>query len=154
MYDLPGIDEPTPSITYDLTREDGTRAEPVWVNRVLLAALIRITSVDDSVVVLNWQHPACRCRPHRIRDEKPPDEMWPTEIHPDHDYCIRLTEDFRDGTLDIPGSRASASSAKNCSRPEPIWRAATPPCSCPDYAAWHKLLTGRTCGQRDWEVAR
>jgi Protein of unknown function (DUF2716) len=102
MYDLPGIDEPTPSITYDLTCEDGTRAEPVWVNRVLLAALTRITSVDDSVVVLNWQHPAYRCRPHRIRDEKPPDEMWPTEIHPDHDYCIWLTEDFRDGTFGHP----------------------------------------------------
>jgi hypothetical protein len=29
VHDLPGIDEPTPSITYDLTYEDGTRAEPV-----------------------------------------------------------------------------------------------------------------------------
>lgn len=37
MYGLPGIDEPTPSIAYDLTYEDGTRAEPVWVNRTLLS---------------------------------------------------------------------------------------------------------------------
>jgi Protein of unknown function (DUF2716) len=57
MYDLPGIDEPIPSTTYRLAYEDGIRAEPVWVNRVLLAALFRITSVDDSVVVLNGQPP-------------------------------------------------------------------------------------------------
>jgi hypothetical protein len=102
MYDLPGIDEPTPSITYDLTYDDATRAEPVWVNRVLLAALRHITSVDDSAIVLNWQHQTYRCRPHRIRDDEPPHEMWPTEIHPDHDYYIWLTEDFRNGTFGHP----------------------------------------------------
>jgi hypothetical protein len=57
MYDLPGIDEPTPSTTYSLTYEDGTRAEPVWGNRVLLAALRRISRVDDSVVVLKRPGP-------------------------------------------------------------------------------------------------
>lgn len=102
MYDLPGIDEPTPSITYDLTYDDGTRAEPVWVNRVLLAALRCVVSVDDSAVVLNWKHQTYRCRPHRIRDEEPPDETWPTAIHPDHDYYIWLTEDFRNGTFGHP----------------------------------------------------
>lgn len=102
MYDLPGIDEPTPSITYSLTYEDGTRAEPVWVNRAILAALRRVTSVDDSVVVLDWQHPTYRCRPHKVQDEEPPDELWPTEIYPNGDYYIWLAEDFRYGTFGHP----------------------------------------------------
>jgi Protein of unknown function (DUF2716) len=72
IQDLPGIDEPTPSITYDLRYEDGTRAEPVWVNRALLAAVRHVTSADESVLVLDWQHPTYRCRPHRVRDEEPP----------------------------------------------------------------------------------
>jgi hypothetical protein len=70
--DFPGIDEPTPSITYDLVYEDGTRVEPVWVERTLLAALRRVTGVDESVVVLNWQHLTYRCRPHRVRDADHP----------------------------------------------------------------------------------
>jgi hypothetical protein len=49
----PGIDEPTPSITYSLAYEDGSSVEPVWVNRTLLEALRSITCVDDTVVVLN-----------------------------------------------------------------------------------------------------
>ncbi|MBR7839163.1 DUF2716 domain-containing protein [Actinospica durhamensis] len=102
LYDVPGIDEPTPSITYDLTYEDGTRVEPVWVNRVVLAALRRVTGVDDSVVVLDWRHQGYRCRPHRIRDKEPPHETWPIEIHPDHDYYVWLAEDFRFGTFGHP----------------------------------------------------
>lgn len=97
-----GIDEPTPSITYDLTYEEGTRAASVWVNRLILAALRRVTAIDDSVVVLNWHHSTYRCRPHRIRDEESPHETWPTEIHPDHDYYIWLAEDFRNGTFGHP----------------------------------------------------
>lgn len=102
LYELPGIDESTPSITYDLCYEDGTPAEPVWVNRTLLAALRLVTHVDDSVVVLDWHHSAYRCRPHRVRDEEPPDEMWPTQIYPDGDYCIWLAEDLRYGTFGHP----------------------------------------------------
>jgi len=102
IYDLPGIDEPTPSITYNLRYEDGTRAEPVWVNRALLAALRRVTSADESVLVLDWQHPTYRCRPHRVRDEEPPDELWPIEIYPDGDYYIWLAEDLRFGTFGHP----------------------------------------------------
>lgn len=102
MYELPGIAEPTPSITYSLTYEDGTRAEPVWVNRVLLAALRQVTNIDDSVLVLDWQHSTHRCRPHHIRDDQAPDEMWPTEFYPNGDYHIWLAEDFRYGTFGHP----------------------------------------------------
>lgn len=102
MYELPGIAEPTPSITYGLTYEDGTRTEPVWINRTLLAALRRVTKIDDSVLVLDWQHPTYWCRPHHVRDEEAPDEMWPTEIYPDGDYNIWLAEDLRYGTFGHP----------------------------------------------------
>ena len=102
LHKFPGIDEPTPSITHSLTYEDGTRAEPVWINRVLLAALRRVTGLEDSVVVLNWHHQTYRCRPHRVRDEEPPHEAWPTEVHPDHDYYIWLAEDLRYGTFGHP----------------------------------------------------
>jgi hypothetical protein len=71
----------------------------VWVNRVLLAALRRVTGVEESVVVLDWHHQTYRCLPHRIRDEEAPDEMWPTGIYPDHDYYIWLAEDLRYGTF-------------------------------------------------------
>ncbi len=102
MHELPGIDEPAPSIAYSLVHEDGTRAEPVWVNRALLTALRRVTSVDDSVVVMNWQHTTYRCRPHKIRDEDPPDQMWPTQIYPDGDHYIWLAEDLQYGTFGHP----------------------------------------------------
>ena len=102
MYDLPGIDEPAPSITYALTYEDGARAEPVWVNRTLLAALRLVTSIDDTVVVLDWQHTTYRCRPHRVRDDEAPDVTWPIEFYPDGDYYAWLAEDFRYGTFGHP----------------------------------------------------
>ncbi|WP_034272392.1 DUF2716 domain-containing protein [Actinospica robiniae] len=102
MHELPGINEPTPSITYDLVYEDATRVEPVWVNRTLLTALRRVTGIDDSVVVLNWHHQTYRCRPHRVRDEEPVDDTWPTEIYPDYDYYIWLAEDMRYGTFGHP----------------------------------------------------
>jgi hypothetical protein len=101
-YELPGIDEPTPSTTYSLKYEGGTRAEAVWVNRTVLAGLRRVTGIDDSVVVLDWQHQTYRCRPHRVRDEEPPHEMWPTEIYPDGDYYIWLAEDMRYGAFGHP----------------------------------------------------
>jgi len=87
---------------YSLAYGDGTCAEPVWVNRTLLAALRRVTSIDDSVVVLNWQHQAYRCRPHRVRGAEPPDETWPTEFYPSGDYYIWLADDFRYGTFGHP----------------------------------------------------
>lgn len=102
LYDLPGIAEPTPSITYDLVYDDGTRAEPVWVNRTLLTALRRVTGTDESVVVLNWQHQTYRCRPHWVRDEEPIDSTWPNEIYPDGDYYIWLASDMRYGTFGHP----------------------------------------------------
>jgi hypothetical protein len=54
------------------------------------------------VVVLDWQHQTYRCRPHKVRDEEPPDEMWPTEIYPNGDYYIWLAGDFRYGTFGHP----------------------------------------------------
>ena len=102
LYRLPGIDEPIQSITYSLTYEDGTRAEPVWVNRALLAALRSISDSGDSVVVLDWHHQTYRCRPHQVRDDEAPHEMWPIEIYPDGDYHIWLAEDLRYGTFGHP----------------------------------------------------
>lgn len=102
LYELPGIDEPTPSITYGLVYGDGTRAEPVWVNRALLAALRRVSDVDASVVVLDWKHQTYRCRPRWVRDEESPDATWPVDFCPDGDYHIWLTEDFRCGTFGHP----------------------------------------------------
>jgi putative transposase len=54
------------------------------------------------VVVLDWQHPSYRCRPHRVRGEEPPDATWPIEVHPDGDYYIWLAEDLRYGTFGHP----------------------------------------------------
>lgn len=102
MYSLPGIDEPTPSITYNLLYEDGSPAEPVWVNRAVLSALRRITNTGDSIVVMDWQHESYRCRPHRVRGDQAPDQMWPIEVYPDGDYHLWLTEDFRNGTFGHP----------------------------------------------------
>lgn len=102
MHDLPGIKEPTPSITYSLTYHDGLRAEPVWVNRMILDALRCVTDADTSVLVLDWQHQTYRCRPHWVRDDEPADQAWPIEIYPDGDYYIWLAEDFRFGTFGHP----------------------------------------------------
>ena len=40
--------------------------------------------------------------PVRVRDEEPPHETWPIEIHPGHDCHVWLTEDFRNGTFGHP----------------------------------------------------
>lgn len=62
----------------------------------------RITDVDDSLVVLNWQQQTHGCRLHRVRDEEPPDETWPTEIHSGYGCYIWLAEDFHNGTFGYP----------------------------------------------------
>jgi hypothetical protein len=100
----PGITEPTPSITFDLSpifssqpsewivREDRLTAE-------VLAAL-QETFRDERLVVLNWQHDALWLVPDQFSPQS--DDDWAIPAFPNGDYYIFLTESMQDGFFGHP----------------------------------------------------
>jgi hypothetical protein len=91
----PSIDEPTPSITWDLAFDLGS--DDTQVNTALMAAWQSVLAADDWLYVLDWQHRCYRCWPHRVR----PDAMV-VNVCPDGDYFIFLSPDLLLGTFGHP----------------------------------------------------
>lgn len=100
----PGIDEPTPSITYDLssamTEENLARAE-VAFGRALLDALVSSTGDGESIYALDWQHPGYAFTPDL---ESPPGGLWdwPVPALPNGDYYIFVSRDLSWGVFGHP----------------------------------------------------
>lgn len=105
----PAIDEPTPSVTFDLgpifTARDVHEfaAGMAAVNSLALLAWVRAVAPETSLVVLDWQHQTYRFWPHRLACQ--PDQQWQTEVFPNGDYYIFLTEDLSTGTFGHPWQR-------------------------------------------------
>lgn len=99
----PGIREPTPSLTVDLSlifMSDACYAAGVSaINALALWAFVQLTSVDEELVVLDWQHPSYRFSPHR---QVMSDVEWPVTVFPDGDYYVFLNEAFTMGTFGHP----------------------------------------------------
>jgi hypothetical protein len=118
----PGIREPVPSVTWDLAidrqESDERLRSGVWrfgvdqdqgppeadddaLNRLMMSALRDCVSADEWVYVLDWQHPAYHCWPHRV-DPKRRTDIWPVQVFPDGDYYVFAAHDLRFGTFGHP----------------------------------------------------
>jgi Protein of unknown function (DUF2716) len=67
-----------------------------------MGALQDCVPTDDWVYVLDWQHPAYDCWPHRVDSELRTD-MWPVQVLPNGDYYIFAARDLSFGTFGHPG---------------------------------------------------
>lgn len=100
----PGIAEPTPSITFDLSPI--FEAEPSeWIrgeDRLTGAVLDAMKSVfgQERLVVLNWQHDALWFVADDFEPQKNDD--WAIPVFPNGDYFIYLTESMDDGFFGHP----------------------------------------------------
>ena len=104
----PGITEPAPSITYDISSawDDWTypRAMPPIVadlHTKALAAFRGLTPIGRYLYVLDWQHDGYHFDPHALSDPGNADS-WEVMVVPDGDYYIFLAEDFSFGTFGHP----------------------------------------------------
>ena len=101
----PAITEPLGSITFDLAiifnTEDPIKfnAKQTTVNTLIIEAFKTVFSVDQRIVVLDWQHPSYWFRPGYLADVTGGQGILP---FPDGDYHIFLTEDMTQGTFGHP----------------------------------------------------
>ncbi|MER6284420.1 DUF2716 domain-containing protein [Streptomyces sviceus] len=103
--DWPALDEPVPSVTYDLTPlfeavEPESTAVLDRLERLVLAALTEAFPVGERLAVLDWQHTG-----HWFRPQLASDAPWPVPAFPNGDYHLFLTEDMTDGLLGHPWER-------------------------------------------------
>lgn len=103
---FPGIEEPVPSVTYDLSPifsagpETFARAEGS-VRDTVLRGLRAITATDQPLVALDWQHPCYWFRPHVLDRPEDPDE-WRIPVFPNGDYYIFPTTTMDQGVVGHP----------------------------------------------------
>ncbi|MBV9847146.1 MAG: DUF2716 domain-containing protein [Kutzneria sp.] len=103
--DWPAIDEPVPSLTWDLAQvfAAGDRftelARPVA--QVVCDVLRACTVPDESVIHHDWVHPSVVFRPHRVIRV---DDVanWETSLFPNGDYSIFVACDLAFGVLGHP----------------------------------------------------
>ncbi|WIM93883.1 DUF2716 domain-containing protein [Actinoplanes oblitus] len=119
IYDIhwPGITEPTPSVTFDLSGLDDA---PAWartpetppaaalsaridaLDAMALLAFTEIVPDGARMAVLDWQH---RCHWFRPDLQAHRGGPWTQSVCPDGDYYIFLTEDLAAGTFGHPWER-------------------------------------------------
>lgn len=99
---FPGIQEPTPSLTWSL---DALNDDPGYIRLDQFTATVEQAIADctpegGSILVLDWQHPCYRVRPDQARESE--SFRWPLSPYPDGDYYIYLAEDFAFGSFGHP----------------------------------------------------
>lgn len=104
MESSPAIDEPTPSLTFDLTPifdagRDGFSAGEDRLNAEVLEAFKAVFR-DSRIAVLDWQHPSYWLRPAAFDPSDPED--WAVTVFPNGDYYIFTAEDLSCGTFGHP----------------------------------------------------
>jgi hypothetical protein len=103
---IPVIDEPTPSVTFDLSSPDGGIADGL-IERLQSETLACFATEFSEVVelyVLDWQHQTFALKASfELQDDSPKDEIngYPT-VYPNGDYYAYLTPDLRNGTFGHP----------------------------------------------------
>lgn len=93
---FPGILEPTPSITYEISRDFGDDEEIADLNDKVLSALRSQVSREERIYALEWNSSSYWFYPHKDFQE------WLIPVLPDGDYYIFLAEDFRFGIFGHP----------------------------------------------------
>ncbi|MCW6005292.1 DUF2716 domain-containing protein [Micromonospora sp. CPCC 205371] len=102
----PAITEPAPSVTVDLAPIFAARSQPEFGGRAAARhsgtplAPVRGLRPGSRLVVGCWQHQTYRFWPHRFACQ--PHRQWQTDVFPDGDYYIFLTEDMSTGTFGHP----------------------------------------------------
>jgi hypothetical protein len=100
--DWPAIQEPTPSLTWDMSSiyQAGSgfveAARPVA--QLVCDVLRECTEYWDSVIWHDGVHPSAQYRPHRVTDVGDL-EGWEFSHYPNGDYSIFVSKDFSFGTL-------------------------------------------------------
>jgi hypothetical protein len=104
-YDrLPGIAEPAPSVTFDLSPIFSSQPSE-WIpreDRLTAEALSALQERfrNERLVVLNWHHDALWLVPEQFAPQS--DDDWAIPVLPNGDYYIFLTESMDDGFFGHP----------------------------------------------------
>jgi hypothetical protein len=103
--DWPGIVEPVPSVTYDITTAydcDDPWLRPVrgQLNERMLPLFQKVVPLGGFIYAMDW-HVGYRFYPHRAFDVKDV-RSWGVCILPHGDYTVFLTADLRHGTFGHP----------------------------------------------------
>lgn len=96
IENFPGILEPSPSLTYEISDNFGDERNIVDLENKVLSALRSQSSQKEKIYVLDWQHECYWFYPHKNF------QKWLIPILPDGDYYIFLAEDFRFGIFGHP----------------------------------------------------
>jgi hypothetical protein len=99
----PAMDEPTPSVTFDLGQiPDGAHRGASYdaINAEALRAFVLALPSGSELLVLDWQHPAYRLRPSQLAFAWEPE--WPVPVYPDGDYFAFLVPDLTAGAFGHP----------------------------------------------------
>ncbi|GAA4441430.1 DUF2716 domain-containing protein [Bremerella cremea] len=91
----PAIDEPRPSVTFDLS---GDLSEELLseIDELLLESFRTLTPKGQRMIWLDWQHTCYRFDPDAT------DGSRPFHWYPDGDYYVFLADDFSFGTFGHP----------------------------------------------------
>ena len=103
---FPGIREPTPSLTYDISDAfSGDRAHcrqyEIDLNLKTLQAWRLCIPAPRRICALDWQHTCYWLAPHEPFESRIP-EAWAVPTLPDGDYSIFLSEDLELGMFGHP----------------------------------------------------
>lgn len=150
---FPGIAEPRPSVTFDLSpifasppadwvpRQDRLTAE-------VLEAL-RETFAAERLVVLNWQHDALWLVPRDFSPQS--DDDWAIPVFPNGDYYIFLSESMDDGFFGHPWEHVlrlrGASSAVSCSEVDALATREAPRRGRADELGEHQIEGSSNCAR-------
>jgi hypothetical protein len=104
--DWPGIVEPTPSATYDISSawddpDPFCREVQKGLNRSALAALRECTTPDESIYAFSVWRRYCAFHLHRVFKAEDPDE-WAVPVLPVGGYGIFVARDMRFGIYGHP----------------------------------------------------
>lgn len=129
----PAIHEPVGAITLDLRpifRDEGAvfAAGEAAVNALVLRALVAVTSSEERLLALDWQHPAYHFAPH---GHALSDDQWTVPPFPNGDYYAFLSLDMTFGTFGHPWEQTL------CVFGEPLLAALVP-----SLAAWLPVRRG------------
>jgi hypothetical protein len=99
--DFPGIDEPSPSVTFALPRVGPQKRMPADTDiadlaSAMLAAFQGCTPPQGRIYALDWQHESFWLQPHVTFGS------WRVPVLPDGDYYIFLAPDFSWGLFGHP----------------------------------------------------
>lgn len=108
------ITEPTPSVTWSIESawsdpDPLMRETHAAFNEAMLGVFRRVVPASGSLIVLDWQHPGYKFKPHQHSGSFVPTghakgepATWEVPVLPYGDYYLFLSEDLRFGTFGDP----------------------------------------------------